>query len=262
MIRKELFLIAGLLVNFKNMTMNPEVLQKIGKQIWHNEAGGSQEHLVFWNEKESFPSLGIGHNIWCPEGHEIAYTQGFPLLCDYLKQHNIALPAWLEEALKKGAPWNNRQAFYSDQARTQELRQLLVDTVPLQTQFMVDRLTHKLAEIIQAAPVEQRNKIEQRINLMRTSPLGIYILVDYLNFKGDGLNPKEESNGLRWGMLSVLLDMPDNLTSENVTKAFTVAAAKRLLLLIEHSAPEYQRLNFLGGWMKRLSTYTKQDILD
>ncbi len=95
---------------------------------------------------------------------------------------------------------------------------------------------------------------------MLSSAVGTYILVDYLNFKGDGLNPLEKSNGKPWGLLSVLQDMPENLTQENVTKAFTIAATKKLLMLIEHSSPDYKRLHFFGGWITRLNTYTKKSI--
>lgn len=258
MIRK-LFLIPFMIAHTL-FTLSPEMTKKIGEQIWQNEASGREDLLVFWNEKESFPSFGIGHNIWFPEGREFQYTQSFPLLCDYLKDHGVSLPSWLEESLPSGAPWQNREDFYSDHARTKELQQLFVTTVDLQTQFMIDRLEQKLIDIKKSAPEEDREKVEQNINLMMSSAQGTYALVDYLNFKGDGLNPKEESNGKRWGLLSVLIDMPNNLTQDNVTKAFTIAAAKKLLMLIEHSAPDYRRITFLAGWMKRLGTYSNSKL--
>jgi hypothetical protein len=261
MIKKEFIISIVIVSNFVNLlAMSPEIMQKIGGQIWQNEASGREDLLVFWNEKESFPSLGIGHNIWFPEGHEIKYTQGFPLLCDYLKKSGIQWPPWVEDALPKGAPWKNREEFYQDQERITELRQLLVATIPLQTKFMYDHLIQKIPKLILEAPIAQREKITQHINLLLTSALGTYILVDYLNFKGDGLNQKEESNGQRWGLLSVLIGMPENLTPDNVNKAFIVSAAKKLLMLIEHSAPDYRRVAFLPGWMNRLSTYNKSSI--
>ncbi len=240
--------------------LSQEMTKKIGEQIWQNEASGREDLLVFWNEKESFPSLGIGHNIWFPEGHEIKYTQGFPLLCNYLKAHDVALPEWLKETLSIGAPWKNREDFYHDHSHREELRQLLVDTVDLQTEFMIDRLHQRLSDISKALPDEDRERVEQNINLMLSSALGTYALVDYLNFKGDGINPKEESNGERWGLLQVLIDMPKNLTKDTVTKAFAITAAKKLVMLIEHSSPSYHRIHFLAGWMKRLSTYSRHEL--
>ncbi len=259
--KKSLYFITGLLLNSQNvLTMDPELTKRIGKQIWQNEASCREDFLTFWSEKESFPSLGIGHNIWFPEGHPNKYSQGFPLLCKYLKNHNVTFPEWLEESLQTGAPWKSRTDFYNDTARLKELRQLLVATIALQVQFMIDYLQYKLPEIIDTAPADQREKLTRHIDLMLASPLGTYILVDYLNFKGDGINPAEKSNGQYWGLLSVLQSMPDNLTHENVTKAFAISAAKKLLQLIENSAPEYKRLCFFGGWMARLNTYTKKNL--
>ncbi len=52
--------------------------------------------------------------------------------------------------------------------------------------------------------------------------------------------------------------MPDNLNKSNIVKAFTVSASKMLLRLIENSAPDYQRVKYLSGWMKRLGTYVNE----
>ena len=118
-------------------------IEKIGMQIWYNEAAGKEELLVFWNQNEEFPSLGIGHNIWLPVGQKAKFNQGFPILCDYLIQHGVRLPDWLYQAKKTGAPWQTRDHFYQDYARRHELRQLLVKTVALQTQFMIDLMADR-----------------------------------------------------------------------------------------------------------------------
>lgn len=228
-------------------------IEQIGMQIWYNEAAGKEELLVFWNPNEDFPSLGIGHNIWLPAGQEARFHQGFPILCDYLKKHGVKLPDWLEKAQKTGAPWQNRDHFYQDYARRNELRKILVQTVALQTQFMIDLMAKKLPLIMQAVPSNRRKDVEKKINLMLATPKGTYVLVDYLNFKGDGLNPREELNGERWGLLAVLLDMPDKgINKHNVTKAFSDSAAKKLLTRIQNSS----KLEvFKEGWLKRLKTY-------
>ena len=62
------------------------------------------------------------------------------------------------------------------------------------------------------------------------------LLIDYLNFKGSGLDPKEQSNGQRWGLLQVLIDMPDSLTEDKVNQAFTISAIKILVALVQNSA--------------------------
>ena len=96
---------------------------------------------------------------------------------------------------------------------------------------------------------------------MLSCPQGTYALVDYLNFKGNGLSQSEELKGQRWGLLQVLMDMPYNLTAENVNKAFAVSAAKVLLRRIENSAPDYTFIAYLEGWIKRVSTYANPGIV-
>jgi|DEB19_MinimDraft_3_1074340.scaffolds.fasta_scaffold35938_2 hypothetical protein len=227
-------------------------IEKIGMQIWYNEAAGKEDLLVFWNQNEAFPSLGIGHNIWLPAGQKVKFHQGFPILCDYLKKHGVRLPDWLEQAKKNGAPWQTREHFYQDYARRNELRKILVQTVALQTQFMIDLMTQKLPLIVQAVPNHRRKHLEKNINLMLATPKGTYALVDYLNFKGDGLNPREELNGERWGLLAVLLDMPNDLNQNNVLSAFAESASQKLLNRIKN---DHKLETFKVGWLKRLQTY-------
>lgn len=230
-------------------------IEQIGLKVWHNEAAGKEELLVFWHPNEDFPSLGIGHNIWLPASQKDRFAQGFPVLCEYLKKNGVKLPAWLEKAKNHGAPWSGRDDFYKDYARRNELRQILAQTVALQTQFMIDLMSKKLPLIIDATPKAQRARVKRNINLMLSTSKGTYALVDYLNFKGDGLNPREESNGERWGLYAVLLDMPDKLNKNNVNKAFAICAGKKLLTRIKNSGPDYKLLPFLQGWMKRIGTY-------
>ncbi len=240
--------------------INAEDAHKIGMQIFQNEASGREDLLVFWSQYEPFPSLGIGHNIWFPQGRIFSYTEQFPLLCDFLEKYGIQLPAWLHEARKHGAPWASRDEFLQDTRRVQELRNLLKSTIDVQTYFMIERLEEKLLVIIQEAPFEKQERVAHVSALLKSTTLGMYALIDYLNLKGDGLNPKEESNGERWGLAQVLLDMPDDLNYENVHKAFTISAAKILLRLVENSAPDYQRVKWLKGWINRVSSYANTTL--
>lgn len=243
--------------------LSSQQIKKIGTLIWTNEALGRKDLLVFWNKTlETFPSFGIGHFIWYPEGITRPFTESFPALCTFLEKQNVVLPKWLKKALSTGAPWKTRQELLDDTKRTDELRELLAATVVLQTTFMIQNLANEWPLMIKAAPKSQRKKLIKNFELLRASELGTYALIDYCNFKGSGLNPQETCDGKGWGLLQVLLDMPGELTVETAPKAFTVSATKMLVRLIEDSAPDYRRVNFFAGWMKRVSTYANQKLFN
>ncbi len=241
-------------------SLHQDEINKIGKQIWQNEASQRVDLLVFWSEHRAFPELGIGHCIWYPHGYQGPYTQRFPHLCNYLQNHGVQLPVWLEKAKETGAPWKSRHEFLNDRERTDQLRTLLAATIDLQAQFMVEHLEKSWPLILNECPQADRAHIQNCYDLMRSTSTGSYVLVDYLNFRGDGLNPREELNGQRWGLLQLLLDMPRTVTRENVTKAFTISATNMIVMFLKNSAPDYKSVRFLHGWVKRISTYAQETI--
>jgi hypothetical protein len=260
------FLGAMLLLLFCNtiVPVNKKEAKQIGMLIWQNEASQRIDLLAVWNKNETFPSLGIGHFIWFPKNQRPKFTEQFPLLCQYLKQHGITLPHWLERALRTGAPWSCREQFLQDNKKLDELRNLLASTIDLQINFIIDQFKQQVPGILEAAPEKYKSKVTYNINLMLSCPQGTYALVDYLNFKGNGLLQAEELKGQRWGLLQVLVEMSamsDRLTSSNVNQAFAIAAAKILLRRIENSAPAYPLAQYLGGWIKRVGTYAIPEIM-
>lgn len=238
--------------------LSDEDAHEIGQVIWFNEASKREDLLVFWNKYEPFPSLGIGHNIWFPEGQEFEHKQMFPSLCDYLQEHDIELPQWLEQAKDTGAPWQTREEFYDDAVRRQELRNLLVTTMPLQTHFMVTNFKLEMPKILYEAKVKDCEKIVSNVYKLEASKLGLYALIDYLNFKGSGIKNKE--NG--WGLLQVLSAMPEEVEEAKVNKAFAASAALILAKRIHNSGPEYNDIRWLDGWMNRIAGYADPGIFE
>ena len=244
-----------LLLTVTTAALTPQQALSIGMRIWKNEASQKKELLAFWNAQEPFPSFGIGHFIWYTAGTTHPYTQQFPALCAYLQQHGITLPAWLIKALPTGAPWPTREAFIADRTRTNELRDLLANTIAFQTDFIINSLEQQWPVILKATPKKKKKRVEHTYQLLKSSPSGMYALIDYGNFKGTGLNPKERAHGQGWGLLQVLTHMPDNLTVQNAPKAFAISAAQLLLNRIHYDGPGYKLLSFFDGWMKRLHSY-------
>jgi len=194
----------------------------IGMQIWQNEASQKYDLLVFWNPNEQFPSLGICHFIWFPSNCKTPYCQTFPEFLDFLKLKKVRLPEWLMKARSTGAPWKNRVDFLKHEHDKQvtELKKLLFDTIDLQVEFAVQHLKIAMNGMGQHAVHAKKNKILNFFSLMCGTPQGLYALIDYLNFKGDGTNPIESYNGRRWGLLQVFEAMPATISQHSVIAEF------------------------------------------
>lgn len=237
--------------------IDPAVAQIIGYQVWQNESGCSQNKLVYWSPLEPFPSLGIGHFIWFPPGYQGPFTQTFPNLLRHLQKHGAILPQWLIKACDDGCPWSTREQLQKElnSDKVQELRALLNSTIELQTLFIIEQLRQSLTHIIATARVPDQTTITTMVNELVSTPEGLYTLVDYLNFKGSGTNPKERYNGYGWGVLQVFEYLI--ATKQSATPATFANAAQYLLRQRVANAPsESPDSQRLAGWLNRLKTYT------
>ena len=180
-------------------------LDRIGRRIWENESDGSVDGLTAWNGGENFASLGIGHFIWYPAGTTGPFEESFPALIAFFSRNGVQIPKWLSDA--RGCPWPNKAAFQRDKnsERMKELRSLLSRTIPQQTQFIIARL-ESAAPRFQAAAGSNASHVAANLSVLRQSPAGNFALIDYVNFKGEGLKAEERYNGHGWGLLQVLID--------------------------------------------------------
>jgi len=225
---------------------------RIGKKIWRNECAGTRDGLTSWNKGEDFPSLGIGHFIWYPQGKRGPFKESFPALKDYLQSQGVKLPGWLAAA--KACPWSDRAAFMADfrSPRMEELRSLLASTVGQQARFAALRLESALPQMLAAAPASERETIRRNFYRVANAPGGLYPLMDYVNFKGEGTSPTERYQGEGWGLLQVLAGMSD---SGSPTAAFSKSADRALTRRVELSPPARGEKQWLPGWRNRLATY-------
>ena len=165
--------------------------------------------ITHWNEGEEFPSLGIGHFIWYPRGFDGRWTETFPEFIRYAQSRGVRdIPP---TALLPDCPWNSRTEFYRDfkGAELTAMRGWLSRTVNLQTDFIMAKSRAALTEMLSAAPADQRHRVEGNYHKVATTPNGVYALIDYVNFKGSGTNPRERYNGQGWGLMWVLMEMRD-----------------------------------------------------
>lgn len=251
------YLTGGNSQNNQNVVhLSSALAQQIGLQIWQNECGRKYDGLTTWNQGEEFASLGIGHFIWYPENTSKIFQESFPDLLLFLKMQGVVLPAWLEHA--KGCPWRKREDFQAaqNQQALRELRLLLVQHIDLQTLFMVQRLQRALPSFLARIPVDKRAHIRFQFQRLAHTPAGIYALLDYLNFKGEGLTYQERYHGQGWGLLQVLEGLQGTQIGRPAVEEFVVKAKEMLMLRVEHAPPERKEGRWLKGWFNRLDTYT------
>ena len=229
-----------------------------GKKLWQNECNGTVEGLTSWNEGEDFASLGIGHYIWYPAGRRGPFEESFPDLVRFLSAEKVVLPDWLNTAT--ACPWNSRVEFLADRhgPRLTALRELLAKTVALQARFSANRLQAALPKMVAEAPSGQQAKIRRQFDRVAASPNGVYALVDYVNFKGEGVLPTERYRGEGWGLLQVLAGMsgdPASSAGPQATQDFAAAAARVLTQRVANSPPERGEARWLPGWKNRVGSY-------
>lgn len=189
------------------IVLSKEETSKIGDKIWFNECKNSIEGLTHWNNGENFPSLGIGHFIWYPEGIKERFEETFPQLLCYLEKNGVRLPDFLKQA--HGSLWATRENFLKefDSPQTKQLRSFLFETRDLQIKFIISKLHEVLPIMEDHTSPDSKAKIRANFSMLLKDARGVYALVDYFNFKGAGLSELESYHGHGWGLKHVLEKM-------------------------------------------------------
>ena len=232
-------------------------LNAIGEKIFKNEAAGKKENLVYWNEGENFPSLGIGHFIWYKQGEPGIFEESFPQLVEFLKSKNVKLPKIMAE--NKYSPWKDRQELINLKTKKnpdiEELTNFLYENKDLQIMFIFKRLESSLEKML--AVSDDRENVRKQFYRVASSPNGLYPLIDYVNFKGEGTNPNERYNGQGWGLLQVLENMKGTETGKAALTEFSNSAKFVLQRRVNNSDPSKNEKKWLQGWLNRCNTYAE-----
>jgi hypothetical protein len=237
--------------------LSPNEAQAIGLKIWQNEAGGKVQFLTHWNIGEEFGSFGIGHFIWYPKDKKGPFTESFPEVIDALVRAGENVPSWLLG--HPPCPWPDRESFYADfnGPRLTELRELLARTIHLQALETARRLENAHPKILAVAPEAERASLTDKFMRIAAVPNGVYALVDYVNFKGEGINPQEAYAGQGWGLLQALQLMDNAGSGQQAVAAFVQGADAALTRRTVNAPAERQEREkkWLSGWRTRLHTY-------
>lgn len=233
------------------LQISEKTARSVGQRIWQNECAGTVDGLTSWNKGEDFASLGIGHFIWYPKGQEGPFTESFPQLIRYFQETGVEVPEWLLKT--RDCPWNTRAEFMEEfnGPRLTSLRALLKNTIAQQAHFAALRLEAALPKMLEEAPKDERRAIANRFYTLSKQPQGLYALIDYVNFKGEGISRTERYQGQGWGLLQVLEGTADPATP----KGFAASARRVLSRRVENAPADRNEKKWLAGWHNRTRTY-------
>jgi hypothetical protein len=231
----------------------------VGERIFQNECANQPMCLVHWNEGEAFPSLGIGHFIWYPSGVEGRFVETFPGFVGYVLKAGYPVPPWLASLSPMDAPWPDRTRFLAaqDSREVTSLRDWLDDTKGMQTAYILERARSALTRVVAAAPENEQPILRQRLIALTGTPGGSYALIDYVNFKGEGVKKSERYRGRGWGLLQVLETMRDVPAGRPAAAEFAAAAKRVLDRRIANSPPDRGESRWRAGWHNRCDTYAR-----
>ena len=231
---------------------------KVGKRVWQNECNGTISGLTSWNQGEDFASLGIGHFIWYPKGRRGPFEESFPKLVSFESNRGAKLPTLLLGAGRvQPCPWNSHADFLQAQNTVEmnQLRRFLVDTIDLQAEFLVARLEAALPKMLGEAAPADRTNVQQQFERLTKTPQGCYALIDYVNFKGEGVLHTERYQGQGRGLLQVLEAMQGNSDS-GAPDEFARAAKVVLTRRVQNAPPDRHESRWLTGWLRRVNSYS------
>src|SRR6266566_741846 len=251
--------IAAGLKTLPGVTISHSDALRIGKRIWQNECNGTIAGLTSWNEGENFASLGIGHFIWYPKGQRGPFEESFPKLVSFIANHGAKLPKFLLGTGEVPCPWNSRLEFLRAQQtpEVKQLRQFLADTVALQAEFLIARLQDALPKMLAEAAPSDRANVQRQFERMASTPQGYYALVDYVNFKGEGVLHTERYQGQGWGLLQVLEGMHGSDGGAAAVDEFSRSAKVVLIRRVKNSPAQRHESRWLSGWIHRVISYSR-----
>jgi len=116
-----------------------------------------------------------------------------------------------------------------------QLRRFLADTVDLQAEFLIGPVRKRAAENACRSSASDRANVQEQFERLTKTPQGCYALVDYVNFKGEGVLHTERYQGQGWGLLQVLEAMRG--TSETGAVDEFARAAKSMLTRRVQNSP-------------------------
>jgi len=245
------------------LTISREAAARVGRQVWINESEGREDGVTMWNAGEDFPSLGIGHFIWFKRGGHPVFEESFPKVVAFMRDRGLRPPKWLDTVPIPPCPWKSKAEFEREfrTARMNELRAYLLASVPLQTEYLLARTQAAIPKMLDTlGDARDRDHLVSQLVRIAQSSRDLYPLIDYVNFKGEGISEKEAAfdapSGQKqgWGLKHALLEMRGATRGAPALAEFS-RATKAVLDRRIRNHPASSR--WREGWHKRCDTYAR-----
>ena len=242
--------VAYFYVEPREIVIDASQAKSIGAKIAENENTNSRLNLIRWREEGEFSVVGIVPFVWYPQNQNNMEMSFNDFLLYTAESHS--LPDWL--ASVRFPPWVSRADFLLSEHDVfkNRLRNFLQNSMSEQVKFLIMKLEEKLPSIIKAVdnPFAKMHVYENFYHIAAQEN-GVYALLDYFVFMGDGVADNKRYNNQGWGLLQVLEYM--NGKEDNLVLAF-VKSADQLLERRVDNAPVDER-QFLPQWRRRIQSY-------
>ena len=179
-------------------------------------------------------------------------------MVSFYRSKGVKLPKILEENIH--SPWSSRAELIAKKERgdkdINELINFFDSTRDLQVMFIYERLQKSLDKMLEVA--SDKENLRNQFYRMVKSPNGLYALIDYVNFKGEGLKGVASYNNQAWGLKQVLENMKGTSIGHDALVEFS-NSAKYVLTRRVQNAPRDES-QWLKGWYNRVDTYKTFEI--
>ena len=112
-----------------------------------------------------------------------------------------------------------------------------------------------MPRVVKATPQHLKGLVGQNLNAVANTRGGWYALIDYVNFKGEGLSRNGGYKGQNWGLLQVLENMRPSQPGQQALNNFADSATAILQRRVRNSDPRRNEAKWMRGWTVRINTY-------
>lgn len=236
----------------KAADLSDDELLQIGMQIWQNQCSvwnapdtkithSMKKGLTDWDDDIDAATIGMGQYLWYPSDATNRMQEDWPVVAKALKAKGYPVKKWLLGE----CPWDTKEEFMAhfNGHKLTYLRKMLAQkpVIVEQTRCDAERLDAALAKILASVDADGNLSDVQKTNLkkvitthfnelaMMQTPVGLYALMDYVHFRGEGVLQTERIDGdIGWGLRQALTLMNDNVIGQQGPVAAFVAAADKL----------------------------------